>query len=62
MRPAGGEAPSSYARSRPEWLLADVAQETVYRLRAGPLPHEPSAAELCEALSQRRVGCLVVRE
>jgi len=32
-----------------------------YRLRAGPLKNEATAKKLCEQLSSRKIGCLIVR-
>jgi len=32
-----------------------------YRLRAGPLKNEVDARKLCEKLSSRKIGCLIVR-
>ena len=32
-----------------------------YRLRAGPLASEAAAKNLCEQLSVRKIGCLIVR-
>ncbi len=32
-----------------------------YRLRAGPLASEAAAKKLCERLSSRKIGCLIVR-
>ena len=32
-----------------------------YRLRAGPIDGEGAAKKLCENLSKRKVGCLIVR-
>ena len=43
-------------------VRADLGKKgTFFRLRAGSLPDQASARSLCEALTKKKVGCLVVR-
>ncbi|HEX6979373.1 MAG TPA: SPOR domain-containing protein [Alphaproteobacteria bacterium] len=43
-------------------VRADLgAKGTFYRLQAGPLSDEAAARDLCRRLSEKKVGCLVVR-
>lgn len=51
------------ARLEPAVSRADLGTRGVrYRLKAGPLPDQEAAAELCVALAARHAPCLVVRE
>ena len=36
-------------------------KEARYRLRAGPLPDRAAAKRLCDRLTEREIGCLIVR-
>ncbi len=47
----------------PSVMRADLGANkgVFFRLRAGPLAGEAAAKKLCEQLSERKVGCLVVR-
>jgi hypothetical protein len=43
-------------------VRADLGDRgTFYRIQAGPLPNESAAKELCRRLSEKKMGCLVVR-
>jgi hypothetical protein len=45
---------------KPEVTRADLGDRIVYRLRVGPIASEQTARALCQSLSGRGVGCLVV--